>query len=261
MRDDEVTISRLIIESYSQKLQAALESDVAIAGAGPAGMTAACCLARAGLKVVVCERKLAVGGGVWGGGMMFNQVVLEESAKHITDEVGVRTTACQDDLYLADALELASALCLSALKAGATILNLTAVEDIMVKEGKVTGLVINWSAVEQAKLHVDPLTLQSRIIIDATGHDAAVANMLVKHKLKLVTSTGALLGQGAMWARQSEEFVVEHTGEIYPDVYAVGMSVSAVFGGPRMGPIFGGMLLSGEKAAHLIIEKLKSRKE
>jgi thiamine thiazole synthase len=31
------------------------------------------------------------------------------------------------------------------------------------------------------------------------------------------------------------------------------MSANAAFGGPRMGPIFGGMLLSGKKAATLIL--------
>jgi thiamine thiazole synthase len=31
------------------------------------------------------------------------------------------------------------------------------------------------------------------------------------------------------------------------------MSANAAFGGPRMGPIFGGMLLSGRKVAELII--------
>jgi len=35
------------------------------------------------------------------------------------------------------------------------------------------------------------------------------------------------------------------------------MAATAVFGSPRMGPIFGGMLLSGKKAAKLAIELLK----
>jgi len=34
-----------------------------------------------------------------------------------------------------------------------------------------------------------------------------------------------------------------------------GMSANAAFGGPRMGPIFGGMLLSGRKAAEMILKE------
>jgi ribulose 1,5-bisphosphate synthetase/thiazole synthase len=33
-----------------------------------------------------------------------------------------------------------------------------------------------------------------------------------------------------------------------------GMSANAAFGGPRMGPIFGGMLLSGRRVSELILE-------
>jgi thiamine thiazole synthase len=35
------------------------------------------------------------------------------------------------------------------------------------------------------------------------------------------------------------------------------MASNAVYGAPRMGPVFGGMLLSGEKIANMLIEKLK----
>ncbi len=49
----------------------------------------------------------------------------------------------------------------------------------------------------------------------------------------------------------------EGTREIYAGLYVCGMASSAVAGTPRMGPIFGGMLLSGKKVADLIIDKLK----
>ncbi|MDY2693777.1 MAG: ribose 1,5-bisphosphate isomerase, partial [Prevotella sp.] len=50
---------------------------------------------------------------------------------------------------------------------------------------------------------------------------------------------------------------VEGTKEIYPGLYVCGMASSAVSGTPRMGPIFGGMLMSGKKVADMIIAKLK----
>jgi thiamine thiazole synthase len=37
------------------------------------------------------------------------------------------------------------------------------------------------------------------------------------------------------------------------------MAANATFGSYRMGPIFGGMLLSGEKVASLIMKELKKK--
>jgi ribulose 1,5-bisphosphate synthetase/thiazole synthase len=62
-----------------------------------------------------------------------------------------------------------------------------------------------------------------------------------------------------MWVSKSEECVMEKTGEIYPNLFLVGLSVAAVFGTPRMGPAFGSMLLSGKKGADLISKKLLNR--
>ena len=60
-----------------------------------------------------------------------------------------------------------------------------------------------------------------------------------------------------MWAELGEESVVQNTKEVYPHLYLAGMAANAVYGGPRMGPIFGGMLLSGQKVAKLILDALK----
>jgi thiamine thiazole synthase len=64
------------------------------------------------------------------------------------------------------------------------------------------------------------------------------------------------LKESFMDVRTSEAAVVEKTSEVYPGLFVAGMSVCAVFNQPRMGPIFGGMLKSGKKAADLIYEKL-----
>jgi thiamine thiazole synthase len=49
---------------------------------------------------------------------------------------------------------------------------------------------------------------------------------------------------------------LENTKEAFPGVFVAGMAANATFGSFRMGPIFGGMLLSGEKVAELIDERL-----
>jgi len=108
-----------------------------------------------------------------------------------------------------------------------------------------------------AGLHVDPLTIKSKFVVEATGHECCVAHILCdKHNFKLFTETGTVMGEGAMWAERGEETVVENSREIYPGVWTAGMAGNAVFGTPRMGPIFGGMLLSGRKCAHDIRKQL-----
>ncbi|MBM3245228.1 MAG: FAD-dependent oxidoreductase, partial [Candidatus Omnitrophica bacterium] len=77
MKLDDIKISKAIIESYSEKLIKALDVDVAIVGAGPAGMVCGYYLSKAGRKVALFERKLSVGGGMWGGGIMFNEIVVQ----------------------------------------------------------------------------------------------------------------------------------------------------------------------------------------
>ena len=145
-------------------------------------------------------------------------------------------------------------MCSKAVKSGSRIFNCITVEDVMIRENdRITGLVINWSAVDMAKLHVDPLTIRSKYVVDATGHDAEVCNIVVrKIGTKLVTATGGIDGEKSMWAEVAEREITKYTREVCPGLFVAGMSANAVFGLPRMGPIFGGMLLSGKKAAEEI---------
>ncbi|HPC48321.1 MAG TPA: FAD-dependent oxidoreductase, partial [Deltaproteobacteria bacterium] len=59
---DEAAITRAIVSSYIDKFLGCLEIDVAIVGAGPAGLAAGYHLARAGRKVAIFEKKLSIGG-------------------------------------------------------------------------------------------------------------------------------------------------------------------------------------------------------
>jgi len=250
---DEVTISKAITETFLKEFLEAMEVDVAIAGAGPSGLVAAYYLAEGGHKTVVFERQLRLGGGMPGGGMMFNRIVLQEEGKKILDEFEVRTKKYEKGYYIADALETISTLCSKTIKAGARVFNLISVEDVVIREGnRISGLVLNWSAVPWSKLHVDPLAIRSKLVIDATGHDSEVCHIVVrKIGANLRTATGGIVGEKPMWAEKGEKEIVENTREVYPGLIVAGMAANTVFGSPRMGAIFGGMLLSGKRAAEL----------
>ncbi|HBQ28160.1 MAG TPA: ribose 1,5-bisphosphate isomerase [Desulfotomaculum sp.] len=250
---EDITISKAIITRYNQELLAALESDVAIAGGGPSGLVAAFYLAQQGAQVVLFERNLSLGGGMWGGGMMFNQIVVQEEAIPILDTFGVRYRTFEPGYYTAHATETVAAIILGAVRKGVKILNLISAEDVMVRNERVCGLVLNWTAVGLARLHVDPIAASCSCVIDCTGHDAQIANIVVrKMGAVLKTSSGKIEGEKPMWAERGEAAIIKNTGEIYPGLYVAGMAANAVYGNHRMGPVFGGMLLSGKRAAELI---------
>jgi len=254
---DEIKISRAIIRSYSEKLIQALEADVAIVGGGPAGMVCGYYLAKAGRKAVLFERKLSIGGGMWGGGIMFNEIVVQERAGKILDEFGIRAREFETGYYLADSIETVTTIGSKAVKAGLKVFNLLSAEDVMIRNRKVCGLVLNWTSVEMAGLHVDPITMRAKFVVDATGHPAEVAKIVEKKSgIRLKTKSGKLMGEGSMWAEIGEETIVKNSKEVCAGFYVCGMCANAVFGGPRMGPIFGGMLMSGKKVAGEIIRRL-----
>ncbi len=242
----ETKVSRGIISTYFDKLQDCLELDAAIVGGGPSGIVAAYYLAKAGLKVAQFDRKLAPGGGMWGGAMMFNQ----EEAMHIVRDFEINHTPYGDGLHTMDSVESTSSLLYHAVHAGARIFNCYSVEDVIFKDGKVSGVVVNWTPVLREGLHVDPLNILAKVVVIA----ATVAR---KNGIRLATETGGVIGERSLDVTSGEQEVVNGTKEIFPGLYVCGMAASAVSGTPRMGPIFGGMLLSGKKVADEIIARLK----
>jgi thiamine thiazole synthase len=256
MEINEITVSRAITETFMREFLDAMEVDVAVVGAGPAGMTAAYFLAKGGARTVVFERQLRPGGGMAGGGMLFNRIVAQEAGKVLLEEFDIRHQEYQPGYYTADALEAVSTICSKAIKAGVKIFNCISVEDVMIRENdRLIGLVLNWSAVQIAGLHVDPLTSSTRVVIDATGHAAEICH-IVEQKIgpKLRTKTGGVVGEKSMWAEKGESEILDNTVEVYPGLLVAGMAANAVIGSPRMGAIFGGMLISGKMAAELALK-------
>ena len=253
---NDVEVSKIIFNRFSNQFKDYFEVDVAIAGAGPAGLIAGKYLAEANKKVVIFERKLSIGGGMWGGGMTFPVIVVQKASKFILDDSGIDVKDEGDGYFSADSIESITKLCASSLDAGVKIFNAISVEDVLLNKKNVNGFVINWSAVEIAGLHVDPISIRAKYCIDATGHAAEVCNIVRRKCGPLKTPTGDLEGEKSMCADIGEKTVVENTKEAYPGLFVAGMAANAVFGAPRMGPIFGGMLLSGKQAAELILKKI-----
>lgn len=243
MRD--IAISKAILESFFAKLENFLDVDVAIVGAGPSGLVAAYELARRNRKVAVFEERNVPGGGIWGGGMLFNEIVIEKELEGFLKELDVRFKVSGEYLVV-DSCHFASALIYHATKAGASLFNNVSVEDIALQEGRVCGVVINWGPVKRLGLQVDPITVKATYVVDGTGHPANVVSLLAKRGLVEKKT------EFPMNADEAEKFVVEKTGEIFPGLFVAGMAVCEVYGGPRMGPIFGGMILSGMRVAKAV---------
>ena len=250
----ETVITRAIVNEFAKEFDEYVESDCIIIGGGPSGLVAGRNIARAGKKVVIIERNNYLGGGFWSGGYLMPKVTVRHPGERLLDELGVPYKSAGEGLVVCNAPHACASLIASACEAGVRIFNMTMLEDLVVKDNKVCGAVINWSPIASLPKQIaalDPVALEAPIVVDATGHDATVVKKLEQRNL-IKTK-----GEGALWIEKSEDLIVEHTGEAYPGLIVTGMAVGTVYGLPRMGPTFGSMFLSGEVAAKVALEKLK----
>ena len=143
--------------------------------------------------------------------MGFNEIV-GRRPRGSAGEFGLRARACAPGYFTLDAVHTTATLVARAMDAGLVIFNLTAMEDVVVREGRVAGLVINWSAIRTLQWHVDPLSIRSRFVLDATGHPAEVATVLArKMDVRLDTATGGVVGEKSLAADLGEQQTVANT--------------------------------------------------
>lgn len=243
-------ITWAILEDFQNNFRDFLHSEVIIVGAGPSGLVAARQLAKEGIKVLVIEANNYLGGGFWIGGFLMNTLTFRAPAQEILQEIGIPYKEVEPGLFTASGPYACSKLIYSACEAGAKFLNMTKFDDVVLREeNRVGGVVINWtpvSALPRQITCVDPIAIETKVVIDASGHDAVVAKALARRELLKIK------GFSGMYVEKSEDLVVDYTQEVYPGLVSCGMSVAEVYGLPRMGPTFGGMLLSGKKAAEVV---------
>jgi len=256
---EEEVITRAIVRKAMEDWINFAETDVIVVGAGPSGLTAAMYLAKAGLKTVVFERKLSFGGGIGGGGMQFHKLVIQTPADKILREVGCKLELLEEGLFVADTSDMIAKLASKAIDASAKIILGVTVDDLIYRDSptRIVGAVVQWTSVIMSGIHVDPLAVKAKAVIDCTGHDAEV---LAVASRKIPELDISIRGEKSMWVSRAEQLTVENTREVCPGLFVAGMAVAAIDQTPRMGPIFGGMLLSGAKVAQLVIEKLKGEK-
>lgn len=250
----EAEITRAIATEFSAVLLERAESDVIVIGAGPAGLTASRELSSMGFRVLVIEQNNYLGGGYWLGGYMMNPVTVREPAQKVWEELGVPFKKVGDGLYLTPGPHAVSKLIASACDSGVKFLNLTKFDDLVLKNGRVGGTVVNWmpvSALPRNITCVDPIALEAKMVIDASGHDSVAVKRLVDRGLV------DWKGMNPMYVDEGEDQVVHKTGEVFPGLVAAGMSVTETHGLARMGPTFGSMLFSGKKAAEVTAAKIK----
>lgn len=253
----ESEITNAIVSKFAEDMKQFADTDVIIVGGGPSGLIAARELANNGIKVLIVERNNYLGGGFWIGGYLMNTVTVRHPGQEVLEELNIPYDQFNENLYTTNGPHACSKLISSTCDTGVKVLNMTSFDDVILKDNQVNGVVVNWTPVSSLPRQitcVDPIALESKYVIDATGHDAVVVRKLEERGV-----IEKLPGYGSMWVDKSEDLVVEKTGIIHPGLIVVGMAVSTTYGLPRMGPTFGAMLYSGKKGGHIALEQFRER--
>lgn len=267
----ESQVCREMAKRYFADLDKAAESDVIIVGAGSAGLTCAYELSKhPEVQVTLIEQSVAPGGGAWLGGQLFSSMVIRKPADQLLTELDIPFDDMGDYVVVKHAALFTSTVLSKVLKApNVKLFNATSAEDLIIKAGadgqkRVAGAVTNWALVSMHhddQSCMDPNVLESKVMVSACGHDGPFGASGVKRLAKLGLLEKTLPGMGALDMNTAEDQVVNHTREVFPGMIICGMEVAEVDQCPRMGPTFGAMLMSGQKAARLALEALKKQEK
>ncbi|KAF9988386.1 triosephosphate isomerase [Modicella reniformis] len=230
----EADVSREMTRRYMTDMLDHAETDVVVIGAGSAGLSCAWELSKnPNVKVTIIEQSVSPGGGAWLGGQLFSAMIVRKPGHHFLAEVGVPFDDCNENYVVVKHAALFTSTILSKLlmRPNVKLFNALAAEDLIVKNGRVAGVVTNWTLVtlhHDTQSCMDPNVIEAKVVVSSTGHDGPMGASGVKRLQKIGLIKNVITG----------------------------MEVAELDGCPRMGPTFGAMMLSGQKAAHCALKAL-----
>ncbi|KAF5195230.1 Thiamine thiazole synthase protein [Thalictrum thalictroides] len=256
----ESIVSREMTRRYMKDMITYADTDVVIVGAGSAGLSCAYEMSKnPNINIAIIEQSVSPGGGAWLGGQLFSAMVVRKPAHIFLDELGVEYDE-QDTYVVIKHAALFTSTIMSKLlaKPNVKLFNAVAAEDLIVKDGKVGGVVTNWALVSMnhdTQSCMDPNVMEAKVVVSSCGHDGPFGATGVK-RLKSIGLIDSVPGMKALDMNTAEDAIVRLTREVVPGMIVTGMEVAEIDGAPRMGPTFGAMMISGQKAAHLALKAL-----
>lgn len=257
----ESIVAREMTRRYMTDMITYADTDVVIVGAGSAGLSCAYELSKdPTINVAIVEQSVSPGGGAWLGGQLFSAMVVRKPAHLFLDEISVPYDDQGDDYVVIKHAALFTSTIMSALLArpNVKLFNAVAAEDLIVKAGRVAGVVTNWALVSMnhdTQSCMDPNVMEAKVVVSSCGHDGPFGATGVK-RLRSIGMIDAVPGMKALDMNAAEDEIVRLTREVVPGMIVTGMEVAEIDGSPRMGPTFGAMMISGQKAAHLALKAL-----
>ncbi|XP_031265061.1 thiamine thiazole synthase, chloroplastic [Pistacia vera] len=256
----ESIVSREMTRRYMTDMITYADTDVVVVGAGSAGLSCAYELSKnPNIQVAIIEQSVSPGGGAWLGGQLFSAMVVRKPAHLFLNELGIDYDE-QDNYVVIKHAALFTSTIMSKLLArpNVKLFNAVAAEDLIVKENRIGGVVTNWALVSMnhdTQSCMDPNVMEAKVVVSSCGHDGPFGATGAK-RLKSIGMIDNVPGMKALDMNTAEDAIVRLTREIVPGMIVTGMEVAEIDGAPRMGPTFGAMMISGQKAAHLALKAL-----
>ncbi|KAH7546655.1 hypothetical protein FEM48_Zijuj01G0224400 [Ziziphus jujuba var. spinosa] len=268
----ESIVSREMTRRYMTDMITYADTDVVVVGAGSAGLSCAYELSKnPSVRVAIIEQSVSPGGGAWLGGQLFSAMVMpsdlsdsvlsvvRKPAHLFLNELGIDYDEQENYVVIKHAALFTSTIMSKLLaRPNVKLFNAVAAEDLIVKEGRVGGVVTNWALVSMnhdTQSCMDPNVMEAKVVVSSCGHDGPFGATGVK-RLKSIGMIDSVPGMKALDMNTAEDAIVRLTREIVPGMIVTGMEVAEIDGAPRMGPTFGAMMISGQKAAHLALKSL-----